>query len=155
MRFGWTNPRDARDKRDKTNALFRQLKPMLTLTASGYMLGSPPAGYETAYRKVNSLPWNGYPRGYWLYMGATDRTEDNGTSYTVRLEFLNNIEEDWSQYEVYRDPKTGLKLPVTQTSIDELRAIPYDYGFTARNGIIKAGLYNVADFNAVFSFGST
>jgi hypothetical protein len=154
MRFKWANPRDANDKRPEANATIRHLKPILTLTASGYIIGSPPTAYESAYKKVNNATWNGYPKAYWLYMGAFDRTDDNGTSYSIRLEFLNNVDEDWSQYEVYRDPNTGLLLPVADAHVAELKALPYAYGFDTRNGIIKTGMYDLANFTTAFGFGS-
>jgi hypothetical protein len=127
-------------------------QPLLVLVATGYIVGNPPPEYETAWRKVNQTPWQGYPKGYWMYMGADDRTEDYGNSYSIRLEFETKVTEDWSEYAVFRDHTTGNILPVDNKILSFLKTFSYAYSKTEHNGVVKAGLYELAEFNDIFAF---
>lgn len=152
LRITWENPDDATQRLTPQTATMSYLQPMLAITATGYIVGELPAGYESAYGKVNETPWQGYPRGYFLYLGAQDKTEDFGNSYTVKLEFLTKVTEDWSSYSIFRDHVTGLNMPVKKSDADALRAKSYSYSSDGANGICKAGFYDLAEFNDIFGF---
>lgn len=152
MRFRWFNPSDTAQREPYTNAKLPYLKPIKSLIATGYIIGAIPAGIETAFGTVNDAPWQGYPKGYWLFTGDGDITQDYGNSFNVRLEFLNNVNEDWSSWAVFQD-KYGNSMPVDPADTAALKAMAYSYGFNrTKNGILKAGLYDLSHFNTLFGF---
>jgi hypothetical protein len=132
--------------------------PMQQLTATGYFIGDPPAEMTTAIRSVNDKPWCGFPKGFWMYVGEVDRTEDKGRSYSISLAFLNQVIEDWSDFQFLQD-ETGRTLPPDKIELALYMAIPYEYAVVRLsgapnppNGFIKVGNYPMADFNSIFGF---
>ncbi len=146
------NANNQQDIRPVQAAEMEYLQPHLTLTATGYIIGEPPDEYESTYGSVNKTTWQGYGKGYWLYMGADDITRDFGNSYTVRLTFLTKVIQDWSQTAAYRDHATGLFLPVDPADSSQALAMSYVYGQKNWNGLIKVGFYPLAEFNDIFGF---
>jgi hypothetical protein len=147
----WTNPRDAGDVRKADTARMRFLAPFQRLIATGYYIGTPPTAMTDDVGKVNSTPWRGYAKGTWLYAGETDKSQDLGLSYNIQLEFWRKPGEDWRSLALFRD-EHGQNLPVSQVHVDYLKNGPYTYGTTSENGIIVAGLYDLADFSTTFGF---
>lgn len=147
----WQNPADGKKKTPAVASL-AYMTPLHSIVATGYIIGNPPAGYEDLFGKVNSETWQGKPKGYWLYVGADDVTRDYGNSYEIRLEFLSKWTEDWSSWALFRDPATGLFLPVRETNSKALKDEGYKYAISTRNGITKAGLYDLGGFAGTFGF---
>jgi len=148
----WKSPTNANFSRPTHPIGLAYRQPLLVLVATGYIVGSPPAEYESAYRMVNKTTWHGYPKGYWMYMGADDKTEDFGNSYSVRLEFETKVTEDWSSYGRFVDHTTGLGLKIADADALALKNRAYAYDVTNKNGAVKAGLYDLAEFNDIFAF---
>jgi len=148
----WTSPTNPAFVRPAHPIALAYRQPILVLVATGYVVGDLPDEYESAFRKVNKTAWHGYPKGYWMYMGADDRTEDFGESYSVRLEFETKVDEDWSSYGRFVDHTTGLGLPIADSDASDLKSRAYAYDIANKNGAIKAGLYDLAEFNTIFAF---
>lgn len=130
--------------------------PMQQLTATGYFIGQPPTAMTTAIGSVNSSPWRGFAKGFWMYQGEGDRTEDRGTSYTIQLNFLNQVRHDWSDFQFLQD-ETGRTLPPSKIELALYMAAPYHYGVlqvgaNPPNGFIKVGNYPLLDFTTTFGF---
>lgn len=152
MRYRWFNPSNTADRKPYTNARLPYFRPLKSLTATGYIVGGIPSYIETAFNHVNSTPWQGYPKGYWLFLGDDDMTQDSGASFNVKLEFLSRVTEDWSEWSIFQD-SYGNSLPVNPADTASLQGTPYTYGFdNSKNGILKAGLYDLNDFNTTFGF---
>jgi hypothetical protein len=152
MRYRWFNPSHTADRKPYTNARLPYLKPLKSLIATGYIIGGLPAGLDAAFGTVNNATWQGYPKGYWLFTGDDDTTQDFGASFNVRLEFLTRATEDWSEWSVFKD-SYGNSLPVDPADTAALQGAAYSYGFDrSKNGILKAGLYDLKNFNTLFGF---
>lgn len=152
MRYRWFNPSNTADRKPYTNARLPFLKPLKSLIATGYISGALPAGLDSAFGTVNNATWQGYPKGYWLFTGDDDVSQDFGASFNVRLEFLSRVTEDWSEWSVFQD-SYGNSLPVNPADTAALKGMAYSYGFDrSKNGILKAGLYDLSNFNALFGF---
>ena len=152
MRYRWFNPSHTADRKPYTNARLPYLKPLKSLIATGYIIGGLPSGLDAAFGTVNNQAWQGYPKGYWLFTGDDDTTQDYGASFSVRLEFLTRVTEDWSEWSVFKD-SYGNSLPVNPADTAALQGMAYSYGFDrSKNGILKAGLYDLTNFNSLFGF---
>jgi hypothetical protein len=151
LTIGWTNPNDAADVRKDDTARMRFLSPFQRLIATGYYIGEPPTAMTDDIGKVNSSTWRGQPKGSWLYAGETDKSQDLGLSYNIQLEFWRKPGEDWRSLALFRG-EHGEYLKVTPVDAYALKTQTYTYGVTSKNGIICAGLYDLADFSTTFGF---
>ncbi|HYE18872.1 MAG TPA: hypothetical protein VEA69_10530 [Tepidisphaeraceae bacterium] len=157
MRVKWENKADPNPQataRANTVGL-RYLSPMQVLTAHAWVRGAVPDAMLNCIGHVNEHFWRDGASGRWLCTGEEDRTQDRARSYSFSFEFTKYMQKgkDWSSYAVYRDPVTGIALPYDPNDLDVLKAMAYKYDVILKNGLLKAGLYDVADFGAAFGFG--
>jgi hypothetical protein len=151
MVIEWQHPTDI-NFRVKRTAGFRYRRPHQVIVADGYYVGEPPAAMVNALGSVNSSTWRGKAVGYWLYSGQSDVTRDFGGSYNITLELETRVTVDWSDYELFGNHQ-GRNLTVDPSDLSALRGQPYAFDVKKQNGLMRVGLYPLADFNALFGFG--
>jgi hypothetical protein len=151
LNIDWRSPVDHRAEQPQV-ASMSIMTPLASIVATGYVRGTPPTAYDAVFGRVNNQPWKGKPKGFWLFVGAEETTRDFGRTYEIRLEFLSKWTEDWTSWAVYRHPATGLFIPVKKSDRAELKSLAYSYAIAKRNGITRAGLYDLGDFNNTFGF---
>lgn len=147
----WQHPTDI-SFRVKRTAGFRYRRPHQVVVADGYYVGEPPAAMVNALGSVNNDTWRGKAIGYWLYSGQSDVTRDFGGSYNITLELETRVTVDWSDYELFGNHQ-GRNLTIDPTDLSILRGLPYSFDVKKQNGIMRVGLYPLADFIALFGFG--
>jgi len=147
------------------------LRPRKVLTITGVAsIGG--FAFEDAIGKVNAKPWSGFRKpGFWLCTDVQSKMlnafPQYGSSasfiYSNRASFTSKVIRDWSHFAIHRGP-TGripkdMTKPGTTAKIQQLvyktdynvgQITPNDAGGV--NGVVKAGLYELADFKKIFNF---
>jgi hypothetical protein len=120
------------------------------LVFEGTVLRKDLSGYRAALRCVNGATWYGLPIGFWRLSRFSSRTVDLGRSYRLVVEFVTQVEKDWSKYEAVKDRNTGQYVRVAQKTLDALAKKSYAYGVIADTGIMKVGPYLPINFTSLF-----
>ena len=154
MTIEYNDPKDANNS-NNVLATFGYTRPLRKLVISGYIAGKDLDDVRDSFGFVNENKWFGKPRGYWKF--EEFRTDGTllGNVWKVTAGFTTRVNEDWSEYEVFYNETLGQFVEVKQKDIDELRKLPYVYGWTTRNGITKAGLSDTTDFVKLFGIGGS
>ncbi len=155
LRIAWKNPLDVQAQNKYDTVGLKYLAPLQVISVAAWVKGAIPDAMLNCLGCVNSLFWRNGAVGKWLCTGEEDRTQDRMRSSNFSFEFSRWLgPKDWSSYAVYRDRETGLALKIDPNDMKILQARAYKYGTDEdKNGILKAGLYDLADFRDAFKFG--
>lgn len=138
------------------SAFITYMSPTRILNVRGHTLGRPPTSVYQLLHSVNDADFFGMPKGYWFFAGMRTRSVNRGLSYSVQLQFMSKIFEDWSTYVVSQFPN-GQFLVVNKEITDAMVLMPYDFGvFPGMDGDKPAGVTKVGPYEAkswsVFQF---
>jgi len=142
------------------------LRPRRALIVSGYMQGRPSFNMLLAQGTVNRDAWEGMAKGYWLcskvgaraehggFLNGVDPFADAGSLIRVEAQFLSKVYRDWGHHFLHRTIKGKIAQQMCSPAFsDRIKQIidgEYSTEQVRCNGFTKAGLYDLADFAAIF-----
>jgi hypothetical protein len=145
------------DSSDKNNRLAKPFASSIDLPAkklvfSGIVRKDKRKDIGDLVGTVNLKAWRGKPPGWWKFEGWTSETVDNGITYGVSVEFISCAWQDWSRYDFFKDPRTGIPYTVPDYEVKRLKALPYQHGIIKQSqlGLTRWGPYPQADFSRIF-----
>jgi hypothetical protein len=103
--------------------------------------------------RVNNATWAGLGRGYWLCSQFDSETQDLGASYQVRAQFMTHQHRDWKSYGFWKNAVGELDQQTIDAAFATEAMIAAAYTFQqnyATHGAMTVGLYDFADFGAIF-----
>lgn len=176
---GFSQPGAAGTSEDKDmlpDTVFMNIfRPMRQVSVSVLAYGSPQGDGGDAIGRVNGKPWPvgvvgmaEKPKGYWLCNKYETSLSKYKGYYTVEAAGITRTTQDWSEYGILRNRKTGRYAQVTDTAnavpswdyAAEARAVDtYYYGrmyppnASDKKGIARWGPYELSDFAILFGFG--
>lgn len=125
--------------------------PMRSIVLYGLFEERPSEDILSVTRHVNHAEWQGLPKGYWLCSGPRTRWSNLDEMYRVSVAFTTKQEEDWSEYQILRDPDTGRPWPVDDELVEGLKEDEYEFGINHQyDGILKVGPFRAANFTSIF-----
>jgi hypothetical protein len=101
--------------------------------------------------KVNNGVWRNKPQGYWKCIQWETRLSRYSGYYTLEAAAATKGNEDWSDTEILFNPATGDAVTPAAGDVTFAANATYNYGIIVNSpGILKVGLYSLANFGAVF-----
>lgn len=131
--------------------------PVRTVVAYGSITGPPQNSMIRAQGMVNSQTFLDLPKGYWFCSGLDISFPQAGQRF-VTATFVSKLRIDWGEYGVFRDDRGQTPSDISKTGVQKLRAADYTTGVlglmasndVSYNGLIKTGLYEMADLGQLF-----
>lgn len=121
--------------------------------ATGDQWNAVKASIRAAAGTLNATPFGSDDRGWWLFLGPITRTQDNGASYVIQLDFVRG-EKRHSFYPIgfYLD-RDG-RHPRDAATEQEVTApgLPIVGGIYRTNGATIASIYEEFDWPPLFNF---
>lgn len=142
------------------------LRPRETVSITGYTFGMSRAYVKQALGKVNAKEWSGYGVGFWLCTRASAKAENamainnnpRKQMYRVQAQFSSKVVRDWSHYAIHRQMNGKISPKMLGAQAAQLmKKLVYGTPYSTNqdhslNGVVRAGMYNVADFKTIFNF---
>jgi hypothetical protein len=155
IRLSWGNPAASADKVPEDLLTISYMRPMAKKSVTALLTGDPDINIQRAVGKVNDGTWANGDAGYWLCTNIDIETRKYTGLYSISVELASKIDEDWSEYGVLFNPKSGKYVKVRDADITTLLGMPYAKGLQypggdATKGIVKVGPYDEADFDFLF-----
>lgn len=121
------------------------------------------AGSYVSY--VNSTTWQGLPPGYWRLDGYNTEVSRYIDAYSVEAIATTKVVEDWSEFGIMTDKKTGRAVVVSNSKMATAIGLPYNYGYIwpaspdptvapipDGSGFVRIGPHMGVDFSLLFGF---
>lgn len=137
-------------------ATLDRLTPLRNLVLFGTMITTNPQQIQngrTGVGYVNDRTWSGRPKGYWLCTKFDSETLDLGVTYQVTAQFTSRQYRDWKSYYFWRNAVGELEQATIDAAPQIQQMMADEYSFSMKNqgyGFMTVGLYDLADFGAIY-----
>lgn len=142
------------------------MMPVLTVSISGLVYGTPDTGYQDGVAYVNNAIWpTGLTNlikpkdvGYWMIQKYETAIAKYKGYYTYEALASSRVFADWSETGVMVNRQTGRHVKVSDATIAAANALPYAYGIiyptdpTNKPGFVRVGGNPVLSFPSIFGF---
>lgn len=129
------------------------LRPMAVFKATGIFTRAPSVASQQCLGCVNDSAFLGLGPGFWLVNDYNFDSEDLGTTFSVQIQMISLVNEDWSSYIVSINQVTGLPQFIESSTIASLREKNYSTIPNHDNFLIsKYGLYKAVSYQGRLGF---
>jgi hypothetical protein len=131
-------------------ASFTYTQNLRVVGVSALLFGQP-QDLQDIVGKVNAGFWRGKPQGFWKCINWETAISRYAGYYTLNAAAATKGNEDWSDVEILYNPKLGDTVVPIDLDLNYVALSPYSFGIIAdAPGILKVGLYELANFSAAF-----
>jgi hypothetical protein len=131
-------------------ASFTYTQNLRVVGVSALLFGQP-QDLQDIVGKVNSGFWHGKNQGYWKAIQWETAVSRYAGYYTLNAAAATKGNEDWADTEVLFNPAIGDVVSPAAGDVAAASSAPYSFGIILNSpGILKVGLYELANFSAAF-----